>query len=208
LLAQLLKAIGRQAVLVDMNPHNCQTARNTGLPVLCGDALSVEVLEEAGALYAHTVLAATANQELNTLVGQTVEDNFRVERVITLDAESTEDRSLSAMPGSFPGLEEVNRLLRLGRGVIVEYVVPEANTSNTKITLGEIADGDGEFALVLIRGESIYVATGDLQLVPGDRVVCLRTEKGESPLEDRLEVKQTLPAKQIKQLGEAIPEAR
>lgn len=199
LLGRLLMILGRQVVLVDLNPHHCRAAREAGLPVLRGDALDIDVLEEAGAIYAHTVLASTANQELNTLVGQTVDDNFRVDRVITLDAESSEDRSLSAMPGSFPGLDEVNRLLRLGKGRVIDYSIPQRGDKAPGTSLGQLEYADGEFALVLMHGESIYVATGDLKIAPGDRLICLRTSNDASPLAQTLVVEQEIEARKVKQ---------
>jgi len=200
-----LKAVGRQVVLVDTNPRHCRAAREGGLPVLRGDGLDVDVLEEAGAMYAHTVLASTANQELNTLVGQAVQANFKVERVITLDTEAVEDRSLSPMPGSFPGLDEVNRLLRLNQAKLADYSVPASDEKLPNKSLGELSYAEGEFALVLVHGDSIYVATGDLKIAPGDRLICLQTSKEESPLTETLTLEQQIETRRIKDLIAPTP---
>jgi hypothetical protein len=67
--------------------------------------------------------------------------------------------------------------------------------------LSELSYATGEFAVMLVRGESIYVATGDLKLAVNDRLLCLRTTKEESPLVKVLRVERELDAREIKQLG-------
>jgi Trk K+ transport system NAD-binding subunit len=106
------------------------------------------------------------------------------------------------MPGAFPGLEEVNRLIRLGRAIVVEYSVADQAGIAGK-TLAELSYAEGEFAVVLLRGDSIYVASGDLKLAVKDRLFCLRTTKEESPLATMSHVEREIDGKGIKQLRKA-----
>jgi NhaP-type Na+/H+ or K+/H+ antiporter len=180
LLGRVLAAQGRQVVLVDINPQHCRIAQSEGLLAYNGDALVVDSLEEAGARYADTVLAATTNQELNTLIGQRVRDNFRVERVLAVSDPLTSDSDKMPFPGEFPGLDEINRLLLIGRGRLVQYEVVVEEWYGRR--LNELTYGPGEFALLLERRDQVYIATGGQPLAQGDRVLCFQASDEASPL--------------------------
>ena len=183
MVAKLLLSRGRQVVVIDRSPFMCRTARKERLPTYEGDALSVEVLEAAGARYVDTVLAVTRNAELNELVAQRVRDAFRVGRVLPLaepESENGEPDPTGVFPGNFPGVDEVNQLIRFDRIRIVEYEVPE--TLDSGLNLAELEYGPGEFALLLRRGESTFVATGSQEVAKGDHLWCARPSKEESPL--------------------------
>jgi NhaP-type Na+/H+ or K+/H+ antiporter len=185
LIARLLGALQRQAMLVDSNPRHCRKARTHGLIAHLGDARSADTLETAGVRYADTVVALTANEELNTLVAQEVRNNFRVERILAAASGPVVDderRSAEArpFPGNFPGPEEVDHALSLRRATLVTYQVPEKQADFG--TLGELDYGAGEFALLLGRRDSIFVAATDQKLLPGDRLLCLQVGNGDSPL--------------------------
>jgi Trk K+ transport system NAD-binding subunit len=182
-IGRTLQSLDRQVVLVDRNPVFCRAARAEGLSVYEGDALSVDTLEDAGARYADTVIALSRNPELNALVAQRVRDNFLVERVLALadDAdETTPHPAMGPLPGSFPSIDDVNRLLRAGRLRLVEYQVPADKVPGR--ALGELPFGDGEFAVVLRRRAGVLLATGDLRLAPEDRLWCARPQDADSTL--------------------------
>lgn len=184
LLARMLAEQGRQVALVDSSPQHCRAARAEGLPVYQGDALSVEVLEEAGVRYADLVLAVTRNQELNTLVGQRVRDNFRVERVLGAGEDAQRSGQEAPFPGDFGGVDEVNRQLRLGRAQIAEYEALEGGAVGRR--LDDLPYAPGEFALFLQRRDRFFVALGRDALQAGDRLLCLRSANEQSPLADLL----------------------
>jgi NhaP-type Na+/H+ or K+/H+ antiporter len=192
LLAQRLHACGRQVVLMDINPQYCRAAHAEGLTAYCGDALSVDRLEEAGARYADTVVAMTRNQELNTLIAQRVRDNFRVERILALAEDPVAKVERTLFPGDFPGVDEVNRQLHIGRAQLIVYAVPAGEVENR--TLGELPYGSGEFALLLQRRDQGYVASGDQPLGAEDLILCLRTANGSSELPSQLTVVREAPA--------------
>jgi NhaP-type Na+/H+ or K+/H+ antiporter len=182
LMAALLGAVGRQAVLIDRSPQFCHLARRHGLTVYEGDALSPETLEDAGARYADRILVLTRNPDLNALVAQRVQDNFRVERVSAVvdppEGEKVPRKLL--FPGRFPGTDEVNRLLGLGRLRLVVYAVPD--DPRARRPLADLPWGEGEFAILIERGAATIVPTGDDALAPGDRLWTLRHATTASPL--------------------------
>jgi NhaP-type Na+/H+ or K+/H+ antiporter len=182
LMAALLGSLGRQAVLVDRSPQFCRLARRRGLTVYEGDALSPETLEDAGARYADRILVLTRNPDLNALVAQRVQDNFRVERVsAVVDPPEGEKAPRKLLfPGRFPGVDEVNRMLGLGRLRLVVHGVPD--TPGARRSLADLPWADGEFAILIERGEATIVPTGDDVLAPGDHLWTLRPTSATSPL--------------------------
>jgi NhaP-type Na+/H+ or K+/H+ antiporter len=190
LLTKLLLSLGRQVVIIDRSPFMCRAARKERLPVFEGDALSVEVLEEAGARYADTVVAMTRNAELNELLAQRVKDAFRIQRVLALvHTDSTngkENPAEQVFPGLFPGIDEVNRMIRFDRLRVVQYEVIDGEAVGSK--LAGLAYGPPEFAMLLRRGEGTFVAVGDLEVATGDRLWCARPAKGTSPLVEAFRV--------------------
>jgi len=185
LVARLLLALGRQAVVIDRSGLLCRAARKDGLPVFEGDALSVDVLEDAGARYADTVVALTRNGELNELLAQRVRDAFQVQRIFALGPSRTEGENdgQEVFPGNFPGIDEVTQMLRFDRARVVRYAFEESDLVGEP--LGELPYGEDEVALLLTRGESTFVASGEQRIAKGDVLWCLRPTKSESPLGDR-----------------------
>jgi NhaP-type Na+/H+ or K+/H+ antiporter len=195
LLARLLQSFDRQVALMDVNPVHCREARGAGLSVYAGDALSVEALEEAGARYADTVLAVTRNQELNVLIAQRVQANFRAERVLALAERAETHDTLSPFPGQFPGVDEVNYQLHSGQARITEYAVAANNWIGRG--LADLPYAPGEFALLLRRRDRIYIASAQWTLSEEDRLLCLRTTPGASPLASALTVLDDSEARQV-----------
>jgi NhaP-type Na+/H+ or K+/H+ antiporter len=192
LLAQLLVTAGRQVVLMDANLRHCRAAQQEGLSVYHGDALDPDVWEEAGARYADTVVALTRNAELNTLIGQRVRGNFRVERILTLGEESGVKTSHAPFPGDLPGVDEVNRDIADGRARIIEYEIGEGNWAGK--SLAELPYGSGEFALLLQHRDQTYVAAASQSVAAGDRLLCFQAVDAGSPLADVFPVVRVTPA--------------
>lgn len=176
LLARVLSERGRPCVLLDVNPGLCAAATEENLVAFCGDALAADGLEAAGVRYADTLVALTRNSELNTLIVQNVRNNFRVERLLSVSTDG-EATAATPFPGHFPGVDEVNRCLRMGQGRLVTYAV--ADDFAAAPLLSALSFADGEFALLVERRDSIVIASGEQALKAGDRLLCLRTGTGD-----------------------------
>jgi NhaP-type Na+/H+ or K+/H+ antiporter len=182
LLARLLKQLDRQVALVDTNPRLAQRARDACLAVFEGDARSIETLEVSGAQYAYALLAVTSNSELNIVVRDRVHANFRVDRVLAVSGEPEGDAASLPFPGSFPGVDEVNRQLRLKKARLAAYHVARADAPEVDLLLRKLPWTANEFALLLVRRGSVYVASASQVLQVDDVLVCLEAGAGDSRL--------------------------
>ncbi len=96
--------------LIDTNADHCAAAQNAGLAVINGSGLDEDVLAEANAAEARTLLAATANTEVNILATKIAKRRFGVTNVIATMAPET-TQSMHAM------LDELDGELLFGRPV-------------------------------------------------------------------------------------------
>jgi Trk K+ transport system NAD-binding subunit len=81
-LAERLEDRGENVVIIEEDEDAVELLRNTGYATIIGDGTDTEVLREAGAANAKTVVAATGDDDANLLVSQLAKANFDVERVI------------------------------------------------------------------------------------------------------------------------------
>ncbi|MFC7141453.1 cation:proton antiporter [Halosimplex aquaticum] len=81
-LAERLEDRGENVVVIEENESTAERVRNTGFTAIIGDGTDTEVLREAGANNAKTVVAATGDDDANLLVSQLASTKFDVEHVI------------------------------------------------------------------------------------------------------------------------------
>jgi NhaP-type Na+/H+ or K+/H+ antiporter len=205
LIARLLILFERQVVLIDRNPVLCRRAQKAGIVSFTGDAMSREFLEEAGARYVDTVLAATTNTSLNTLVGARFRSEYRAERVLVIQAagESGGDGP-RPFPGKFPGPIDANQMLQRDSAALLDYAVPEASPAVGKSVV-DLSYGENEFAVLLIRRELAFIASTEQRLQAGDRLVCVALAAGNRPLSDQLELRQQLTINELELLRPERP---
>jgi len=81
-LAERLENRGENVVIIEEDEAQVETIRNAGFTAVIGDGTDTDVLREAGAANAKTVVAATGDDDANLLVAQLTSSKFDVERVI------------------------------------------------------------------------------------------------------------------------------
>jgi NhaP-type Na+/H+ or K+/H+ antiporter len=81
-LAERLEDRGENVVIVERDGSVVEQVRNAGYSVVIGDGTDTDMLREAGANNAKTVVAATSDDDANLLVAQLASANFDVENVI------------------------------------------------------------------------------------------------------------------------------
>jgi len=172
--ARIMREAGRPVTLVDRNPHKVREAERERLPVIRGNALEEEVLEEAGADEAGSLLAVTPNPEVNLLVSELAREVFGVPRVYpAVDPESVGLELVKRVGARLAfarpiDVEDWDHALSHREAVLVEYVLPEG----AQAVRADEADIPPELLpLVRFRGESAVVVHAGQQWQAGDRVV-------------------------------------
>jgi len=89
LLGRLLQERGEYVAMIDTNPESCRLAEADHLPVFLSSALDMKVLAEAGLSSVGTFLAMTSNAEVNYVLAQRAQEEFRPPRVLAVYAHST-----------------------------------------------------------------------------------------------------------------------
>ena len=81
-LAERLENRGENVVIIERDETTAETVRNAGYMAVIGNGTDTDVLREAGAGNAKTVVAATGDDDANLLVSQLASSKFDVEHVI------------------------------------------------------------------------------------------------------------------------------
>ena len=181
-LGEAIRSLGRPVVFVDRNTALVDHVRSLGFDAREGNALDEQVLSDAGAEEAETMIAVTTNSEVNAFAAHLAQDAFGIARALP---------SLSAPSrGAGPKLlERVGGRLAFGRALDVrdwEIAIARGEAHFLKYYVIEPARGRGEVprrisqlanddvvVLARARGGSVQVATSGLTWEPGDVLVVL-----------------------------------
>jgi Trk K+ transport system NAD-binding subunit len=149
--------------LVDTNADHCRDAEAVGLKVVKGNALDVDVLDEAGAANAKTLLAVTANGEVNLLAARIATERFGVPEVLVAMPPHTTN-------GMHEMLDEIGAKLMFGR-------TTDIATWDTDIERGEVTEFVVSVATpeeVLTMGRTIAPTAATMESLP----IAIRTADG------------------------------
>jgi NhaP-type Na+/H+ or K+/H+ antiporter/Trk K+ transport system NAD-binding subunit len=188
-LAERLQDRGEDVILIEEDLEVIETARGEGFTVMRGDGTDSEVLAEAGAESAKTVIAATGNDDANLLVCQLAKSRFEVEKVVArannpknvepfeelgVQAISSPDATAWAMDNVIERPAISNWMTELGRtGDVQEIEITAEDIAG--MTVAELDEDlpDGiHIALVGREGES-QVPEQDFVLECGDHITIL-----------------------------------
>ena len=81
-LADRLEDRGENVVIIEEDETAVELVRNAGYATVIGDGTDTDILREAGAANAKTVVAATGDDDANLLVSQLAKSKFDIEKVI------------------------------------------------------------------------------------------------------------------------------
>ncbi len=183
----LLRDYGWDVLLIDTNPRNVRQARADRLVARVGNCLDRQVLEEAQMESATAVVAVTANQAVNFLIGQIALEEYHIPSVhpALIDAEKGVGEKLVIESGAqlaFGGPLEVEGWNRSLDRDAVRQVVLSLGESPPKKPLGELDLPAGMLPVLTLRGDRSYVCHAATQWSPDERVVVLVTPEGEDEL--------------------------
>ncbi len=189
-LAERLEQDGENVLLIDLDPDAVEKARKRGLTALEGDGTDADVLEQAGADDAKTVIATTPDDDVNLLVCQLAKTTYDVESVASrvnqpdnVDAfESLGVHAIDLSMATAWSLENVlerpslsawmNELGRTGDVQEIEVTATDLVGKTIANLNAEIPDGV-IVGLLTHRNGATEVPTGDHELREGDRVTFL-----------------------------------
>ena len=183
--------------LIDTNAAHCAAGKDLGLSVVCGNALQENVLSEAHAGEAQTVIVMTPNTEVNTLAAQAAGDVFRIPEIVVL-------QSNTAGTGMRAALQRLGGTVLFGGpivphlwshwifqdDVVLETIDAEHLPALDANTLYEslVAD-ENRLPLAIDRGDAVEVFHSGSKLRPSDKLLVLEfisARKGEDRNLDRL----------------------
>ncbi|MFD1585958.1 cation:proton antiporter [Halorientalis brevis] len=188
-LAERLEDRGENVVIVEEVEDTVEKTRNQGYTVVWGDGTDTDVLREAGAGNARTVIAATGDDDANLLIAQLSDSKFDVETVIARannpdNVEAFEDLGVrtisSAMATAWAIDNQIERpalahwMTDVGRvGDVQEVeITTEAFANRPVREVGPELPEDCLIALVCRDGD-VDVPEADMELQVGDRITLL-----------------------------------
>jgi len=188
-LAERLEDRGENVVIVEEVEDTVEKTRNQGYTVVWGDGTDTDVLREAGAGNARTVIAATGDDDANLLIAQLSDSKFDVETVIARannpdNVEAFEDLGVrtisSAMATAWAIDNQIERpalahwMTDVGRvGDVQEVeITAEKFADRTVREVGPELPEDCLIALVCRDGD-VVVPEADMELQVSDRITLL-----------------------------------
>jgi NhaP-type Na+/H+ or K+/H+ antiporter len=188
-LATRLEDRGENVVIVEEQEEIVEAARNEGFAVVWGDGTDTDVLREAGAANAKTVVAATGDDDANLLVAQLSSSKFDVDRVLARandpdNVEAFEDlgvRTISSALATAWALDnQIERpalahwMTDVGRDGDVQEVEVTCDDFVGK-TVREVGPELPDTCLIALvdRDGEVEVPSADFTIERGDRVTLL-----------------------------------
>jgi trk system potassium uptake protein len=182
-------AAGNEVTLVDVDDELVERLKgHLRAQVLRGDACDPAVLEEAGALRADVLVAATGDDEDNLVISLLAKRQFDVPRVVArnnypenrwlfndrwgVDVAVSASATLLSLIQEATGATETVDLLQLGTAGVrmIETTIRESSAAVGK-TLAEISLPPGTVIATIIRGREPRVPGGSFSLQAGDEVI-------------------------------------
>jgi len=188
-LAERLEARGENIVIVENRTEIAQRVRNSGFTAVIGDGTDTDVLREAGAASAKTIVAATGDDDANLLVSQLAGSKFDVETIIARannpdNVEAFEDLGIQTISAPLATAWAIDN--QIERPAIAEWMTELGDTGDVQEI--EVTDEDVVgttirdigpklpagclVALVSKNGET-KVPTADYVIERGDRLTLL-----------------------------------
>ncbi|WP_436925995.1 cation:proton antiporter domain-containing protein [Halosimplex amylolyticum] len=194
-LAERLEDRGENVVVIEERESTAERVRNEGFTAIIGDGTDTEVLREAGANNAKTVVAATGDDDANLLVSQLASTKFDVEHVIARannpdNVDAFEDLGVRTISSAMATAWAIDN--QIERPAIAHWMtdvgrsgdVQEVEVTNEKIIGKPVREvgpmlPDACLIALLSKGdpESAHVPTADTVIERGDYLTLLgRTE--------------------------------
>jgi mannitol/fructose-specific phosphotransferase system IIA component (Ntr-type) len=184
---------GQPVRLVDTNPARCHTAKAEGLTTICGNALREQIMADAHAAEAQTVVALTPNSEVNALAGQLARSVFMVPELVVVhegEASTGHQASLAHLGAStlFGGPVAVGDWdMRVSLDQVVENVLDVDRETPANEWRSQHTDPSKMLPIGILRDNERLIFHSGQMLQPGDQVVVLEHVPQTTQGEDRFD---------------------
>lgn len=196
--AHLLAAVGHEVTVVDMDQHRLDRL-GVGYTLVHGDACEPPVLEAAGALRTHLLLAATGEDEDNLVICLLAKKQFGVRRTA---ARVNDDENAwlftprwgvdVALPATAPlvslieeaaGVTDTVGLVRLAAaGVeLIETRIGDSSAASGR-RLADLPIPTGTVVATVVHNGQPTVPAGDYEFHPGDTVLVVTSSATDSDI--------------------------
>lgn len=212
-MALLLSEAGDDVSVVDER-HEAQVSLGSAFngTFHVGVAYDVDALEAAGAREADAFLAVTNSDNANLMAAQVAKEVFEVPRAIARLDDPTRERSYRALGVDFvAGAHLAAQVIaeRIREPEFAYHVsFPSGDVQILEMVIGEKAAGvsvkalerAGGFRVAAVRrGDSVSVATSDLELASGDIVVAAVKQGAEAAIRDFLAADATVEIERVRE---------
>lgn len=181
-LATAFKELGKEVVLIDSNQDHCDLSLRDNIETVCGNALDVEVLNNANIDRTSLLIATTANSEVNYLVCQFARELYSIPEVypaIDSPEKGVHDHFVSEIGGNLAYAKPVNiedwkEAVDEDRVRILDMDMPEPDPGDllSDFKLPNIDDNDW-IPLILKRKTGYFFVHADQLWSEGDTLIYL-----------------------------------
>ncbi len=190
----LARALGESAPvwLVDANEGRCDMATAEGFQVTCGNALQEQVLSDAHASEAETMVALTSNAEVNALAAQMARSVFMLPSVYVVHegahhsghASTLSHLQASTLFGGPVALAEWDHWIRAGLVAEKTVSVPEDRSDSF---VEDLLARRGVLPLALRRGDQLLPIHSESSFRDGDEIQILEYSSSPANRQDRFD---------------------
>ena len=180
-LGKAFSELGRDVVLVDNNVDNCKDAAVDDLETVFGNCLDSTVLESANVHSVETIIATTANSEVNFLVCQMAKDNYHLKEVypaIDVPEKGVHENLVDEIGGNLAyaktvSIQDWKQAVSKNQVKIIEWEMVDQKGGMLCDLEAVGIEQDNWLPLILKRGQEYHFAHSDLLWTKGDVLICL-----------------------------------
>lgn len=183
-LGKAFSELGREVILIDNNIDNCKDAAVDDLETVFGNCLDPAVMEAANITNMDTVIATTANSEVNFLVCQVAKDEHHVSNVYpAIDApdKGVHQRLVDEIGGNLAyaktvSIEDWKLAVSKNQVKIIEWEMIDTKGGMLCDLEAVGIEQDNWLPLILKREQEYFFVHSDLLWQKGDVLICLSKE--------------------------------
>ncbi len=206
LVRTLMESSGYKPTVIEVDRSVCKhIANDLAIPVICGDATRIEILEAAEVHKSDALVSVTGSDEVNLVVCQIAKEKFGVNKTVAkannpknaalmqalgIDNVINSTNSIASLIEREVDFSNIKDILELNGGDVILYEV--------KLPQNYVYDGkmlmdikvDGFFNIVAItRNDSMIIPRGQSMLKSGDKLIVISEPNAVKDLERILKIK-------------------